>query len=75
MQEEIKIQLNVGNAWENLVQNVLSSRMLPTDIQIRLYKIMILSQLLYGCESWSFYLRKEHILVLRGFENIGEEKN
>jgi hypothetical protein len=34
---------------------------------MRIYKTIILSAILYGCETWSLTLRKEH--GLRVFEN------
>jgi hypothetical protein len=37
------------------------------DIKIRIYKIIILPVVLYGCETWSLTLREEH--RLRVFEN------
>jgi hypothetical protein len=38
---------------------------LSKNIQIRIYKTIILPVVLYGCESWSLTLREE----LRVFEN------
>jgi hypothetical protein len=42
---------------------------LPSKIKIktRIYKTIILPVVLYGCETWSLTLRKEH--RLRVFEN------
>jgi hypothetical protein len=37
------------------------------NVKIRIYKTIILPVVLYGCETWSLMLRKEHIL--RVFEN------
>jgi hypothetical protein len=45
----------------------LSSRLLSKNIQIRIYKTIILPVVLYGCETWSPTLREEHRLRL--FEN------
>jgi hypothetical protein len=36
-------------------------------VKIRMYKAVILSLVLYGCETWSLTLREEH--RLRVFEN------
>jgi hypothetical protein len=36
-------------------------------VKIKIYKIIILPVVLYGCETWSFTLREEH--RLRVFEN------
>jgi hypothetical protein len=40
---------------------------LSKNIKIRTYKTIILSVVLYGCETWSLTLRAEH--TLRMFEN------
>jgi hypothetical protein len=48
--EEIKRRLNSGNGWYHSVQNHLSSRLLSKNIKIRIYKTIILSMVLYGCE-------------------------
>jgi hypothetical protein len=40
-------------------------------LKIKIYKILILLVVLFGCETWSFTLREEH--RLRVFENSVEE--
>jgi hypothetical protein len=45
----------------------LSSRLLSKNVKIKIYKIIIVFFVLYGCETWSFTLRDEH--RLRAFEN------
>jgi hypothetical protein len=65
--EEIKSRLKLGNASYHLVQNLLSSRLLPKNTKIRLYRTIILPVVLYGCETWSLTLREEQ--RLRVFEN------
>jgi hypothetical protein len=67
IQEEIKRRLNAGNAFYFSVQNLLSSRLLSKNIEIRICKNIILSVVLYGRETWSLTLREEH--RLRVFEN------
>jgi hypothetical protein len=42
IQEEIKRRLNLGNACYHSVQNLLSSRLLPENLRIRIYIIKIL---------------------------------
>jgi hypothetical protein len=37
------------------------------DVKVRIYKIIILPVVLYGCETWSLTVREEH--NLRVFEN------
>jgi hypothetical protein len=41
------------------------------NIKIRIYKTIIVSVVLNGCETWSSTLREEH--RLRAFENGAEE--
>jgi hypothetical protein len=45
----------------------LSSRLLSWNVKVNIYKTIILPVVLYGCETWSLTLRKEH--RLRMFEN------
>jgi hypothetical protein len=45
----------------------LSSRLLSKNLKIKIYKKIILSVVLYGCETWSLTLREE--CRLRIFEN------
>jgi hypothetical protein len=49
------------------VQNLLSYILISKNIKIKIYKTIILPVVLYGCETWSFALRKER--RLRVFEN------
>jgi hypothetical protein len=51
MQDEIKSRLKSGNACCHSVQNILSSRLLSKNININMYKIIILLFVLYGCET------------------------
>jgi hypothetical protein len=59
-------------------RDVSSSLLLPKNVKFKIYKIIILPAVLYGCETWSLILRDEHrlrvfkIRVLRGiFEQKG----
>jgi hypothetical protein len=45
----------------------LSSHLLSKNININIYKTIILPIVLYGCETWSLTLREEH--RLRVFED------
>jgi hypothetical protein len=65
--DEIKSRLNSGNACYYSVQNLFSSRLISKNLQIKIYKTVILPVVLYGCETWSLTLGKEH--RLRVFEN------
>ena len=49
------------------VQTLLSSRLLPKNLKIKIYKTIILPVVLYGCETWSLTLREES--RLRVLEN------
>jgi len=67
IQEETKSRLNSGNACYHLVQNLLSSSLLSKNLKIKIYRTIILTLVLYGCETWSLTLRDE--CRLRVFEN------
>ena len=45
----------------------MSSRLLPKNLKIKIYRTIILPVVLYGCETWSLILREES--RLRVFEN------
>jgi hypothetical protein len=62
IQEEIKSKFKSGNACYHSVQNLLSSSLLSKNIMLKIYKIVILPVVLYGCETWSFTLREERRL-------------
>ena len=49
------------------MQNLLSSSLLSKNLKIKIYRNIILSVVLYGCETWSLILREER--RLRVFEN------
>jgi hypothetical protein len=57
--DEIKSRLNSGNACYYSVQNHLSSRLIPKNLKIKIYKTVIFPVVLYGCETWSLTLRTE----------------
>jgi hypothetical protein len=66
IQEEIRSRLKAGNT-RNSAQNLLSSGLLSKILKFKIYTILILLVVLYGCETWSPILRKER--RLRVFEN------
>jgi hypothetical protein len=45
----------------------LSSRLLSKNLKIKIYRIIIVPVVLYGCEAWSLTLREERRLKV--FEN------
>ena len=51
--EEIKSRLRSGNACYRSVHNRVSSRLLSKNLKIKIYRIIILPIVLYGCETWS----------------------
>jgi hypothetical protein len=51
-----------GNACYHSVQSLLSSRLLSTNVNVKIYKTIILPVVLYGYETWSLMLREEHRL-------------
>jgi len=60
IQEEIKITMNSWNSSYRSVQNLLPCSLMFKDVNI--FKTVILPPVLYGCETWSFILGKEHRL-------------
>jgi hypothetical protein len=67
MQEEIKSRLNLGNACYHSVQCLVFSHLLSRNMEVIIYKTVILPVVLYGCETWFRTLREEN--RLRVFEN------
>jgi hypothetical protein len=67
IEEVIKSRLNAGNACCHAVQKILSSLVVYKNVKIKTYKTIILSVVLYGCETWSLTLREEQ--RLRVFDN------
>ena len=65
--EEIKREINMGNANYYSLGKMLSSRLLPKKLKVNTYRTIVLPVVLYGCETWSLTLREEH--RLRIFEN------
>jgi hypothetical protein len=52
------MRLNSGNACYHSVQNLLSSLLLSKNVKVRIYKTIILSVVLYGCETWYLTVRE-----------------
>jgi hypothetical protein len=73
IQEEIKGRLNSGNVCYHAVQNLLSSCLMAENVIIRIFRTVNLPMVLYGCETWSLSLKKEH--RLRGVWEQDAEKN
>jgi hypothetical protein len=60
------------------IQNLLSTNQLTKSMKIKIYKIIISPDALYGCETWSLILREElrmlwWIFLLKSIQrNAGE---
>jgi hypothetical protein len=67
IQEEIKSRLRLWNACYHSVQYLFSSILLSKNIKPTIHRTIILPVSLYGCDTWSLTLRKEH--RLRVFQN------
>jgi hypothetical protein len=67
IQGEIKWRLNSDNSCFHSVHILLSSRLLSKNLKIRIHKTIILTVVLYGCETLSQTLREEYRLSM--FEN------
>jgi hypothetical protein len=59
---EIKRRMNSENACYHSVQYLLSSSLLSKNINIKIYRTVILPVVLYGCETWSLTLTEERRL-------------
>jgi hypothetical protein len=66
----------LGLGWHKLSQGMLAiircrivclTALLSKNLKIKIYRIIILPVVLYGCETWSLILREER--RLRVFEN------
>ena len=51
IQKEIKSRLKLGNACYHSVQNLLSSSLLSKNLEIKIYRTIILPVVLYGRET------------------------
>jgi hypothetical protein len=56
-----------GNAWYETMQNLLSSTSLFKNLNIDIYRTVILHVVVFGCETWSLILREE--CSVRVFKN------
>jgi hypothetical protein len=64
IQEEIKKRPNSGNVCYHSVQNLLSSCLLSKNINIIIYKTIILPVVLYTCDSWALTFREANRLMV-----------
>ena len=62
IQEEIKSRLKSENACYYSVQNLSSSSLLSKNVNIKIYRTIIVPVVLYGCETWSLTMTEERRL-------------
>jgi hypothetical protein len=60
--EYIRRRPNPGSACYHSAQNLLSSYLLSKNINIKIYKAIILPVVLFGWDTWSLILREKHRL-------------
>jgi hypothetical protein len=56
-------KLRAGNACYLSVQNLLSSSFLSKNLNIKIYRTIILLVVLYGCETWSLSREERRLRV------------
>jgi uncharacterized membrane protein len=56
-QDDIKYRLNSSNGCYYSVQDLSSSRLLSKNVNIKIYKTLILPVVLYGYETWPLIIR------------------
>jgi len=61
-----KYSVQSGNACCYSVHNLLSSSLLSKNMKVKIYRTIILPFVLYGCETWSPTVSKEHRLRVFG---------
>jgi hypothetical protein len=66
-------ELKLGNVSYHLVQNLLSLSLLFKNVNIKIYRAIILFIVLCGCETSLLTLREER--RVRVFENWGAEED
>jgi hypothetical protein len=62
--EDVKNIIKSANVWYNSAQNPLPSSLLSENINVKIYRTVLLPVVLYGCEAWSLMMREEHWLKL-----------
>ena len=59
IREEIKCKINMGNACYYSLEKILLFCLLSKKLKVKTCKTIILTVVLYGCETWSLTLREE----------------
>jgi hypothetical protein len=57
-----KSRLNSGNACCYSVQNLMTFRLISKNLNLEIYKTLIMPFVLHGCETWSLTLKEERRL-------------
>ena len=70
--------MQLVNASYHSARNLVSSGLLTKNLKIKIYRTILFSFILYGCETWSLPMRKErrlrvHDRVMRLFGPKGDE--
>jgi hypothetical protein len=66
--EHIRSRFNSDNACYHSVQKHFFSCLLSKNVEITIYKTIILLVVLYGCETWSLTLREEGVEEIFGLK-------
>jgi len=66
-QGKIKSRLKSGNSCKHVMPNLLFFSLLSKNLKIKIYRSIIFTVVLYGCETWSLLLEEER--RLRVYEN------
>jgi hypothetical protein len=75
--EEINSRINLRNTCCHSLHSLFSSGLLSKNLKIKVNQIIISAYVMFGCETWSFNLRKERklgVLVNRVIRIIFEPK-
>jgi hypothetical protein len=59
---KLRADFNSRNACSHSVQGLLSSSLISEYVKIKIYRTVILLVVLYGCDTWSLKLTKQHKL-------------
>jgi hypothetical protein len=62
--EEIKSKVNPGIAYYHSLWNLQFSHLLSRNVKIKIYRIIILLVVSYGCETWPLILGKRHRMMI-----------
>jgi hypothetical protein len=64
------VQIEFRECSHHSVQNLLFSSLLPKNLEITIYRTIILPAVLYGCETWSLTQPTSYKMLNRWDDNI-----